>query len=282
MQLSKKIRAVLAEFVAMVLFVFVGCGTAVSSQALLALDGNLDNTFLTAVALAFGIGIAVLAYTIAPISGGHINPAVTFAFLVLGKMPLVDGAMYIVAQFLGAILGAAILWGSTDIAVLGDAAGDPGGPPFNLGSNNVNAGLGLGSAFLIEAMGTFLLVWTVMMTAVHKKSIAGNIAPIAIGWSVLLAHLVLIPFTGCGINPARSAGPYIVSAMAGETIGGRGVWVFYTAPFVGAGVAALLTSLIFGLDEEEEEEVVVEEKAVVEEKVVEDAVTPEEPATVDA
>lgn len=117
MQLSKKMRAVLAEFVAMTLFVFVGCGTAVSSQTVLTTDPTKDNAFLTAVSLAFGIGIAVLAYTIAPISGGHINPAVTFAFLVLRKMPLIDGAMYIVAQFLGAILGAAILWGSTDMEV---------------------------------------------------------------------------------------------------------------------------------------------------------------------
>jgi glycerol uptake facilitator-like aquaporin len=111
-------------------------------------------------------------------------------------------------------------------------------------------------------MGTFLLVWTVMMTAVHKKSIAGNIAPIAIGWSVLLAHLVLIPFTGCGINPARSAGPHVVSAMAGEKVGYTGWWIYYTAPFVGAGVAALMTSMIFGLDEEEEDEEEVAEKEV--------------------
>jgi aquaporin-1 len=129
-----------------------------------------------------------------------------------------------------------------------------GNPAFKLGSNEVSPWLGQGSAFLIETMGTFLLVWTVMMTAVHKKSIAGNIAPIAIGWSVLLAHLVLIPFTGCGINPARSAGPHIVSALAGEVVGYRGVWIFYVAPFVGSGAAALMTSLIFGLDEEDEEE----------------------------
>lgn len=150
-----------------------------------------------------------------------------------------------------------------------------GTPPFNLGSNVVSESLGSGSAFLIETMGTFLLVWTVMMTAVHKKSIAGNIAPIAIGWSVLLAHLVLVPFTGCGINPARSAGPHVVSAVAGSFVGYRGVWVFYTAPFVGAGAAALLTSFIFGLDDEEEAE---EASAKTIEDVPEQAVTPVEDA----
>jgi hypothetical protein len=89
-------------------------------------------------------------------------------------------------------------------------------------------------------MGTFFLVFTVMMTAVSSKAIAGINAPIAIGWSVLMAHLVLIPFTGCGINPARSAGPHIVSAAAGVDIAVRGWWVFYTAPFVGSAAATLI------------------------------------------
>ncbi|KAI2506429.1 water channel [Fragilaria crotonensis] len=259
MKLSKITRAVLAEFVAVTLLVFVGCGTVVSSQWLRRPDENptdLNDAFLTSVALAFGIGIAVLAFSIAPISGGHINPAVTFAFVLLRKMSLIDGLMYVVAQFLGGILGAAILWGCTDVTGNEYA----GTPPFKLGSNEVSGSIGSGSAFLIETMGTFILVWTVMMTAVHKKSIAGNMAPIAIGWSVLLAHLVLLPFTGCGINPARSAGPHFVTAIAGTFVGYRGVWVFYTAPFVGAGAAALLTSFIFGLNEDEEEEEEEEEE----------------------
>ena len=113
-------------------------------------------------------------------------------------------------------------------------------PSFNLGSNFVQSWLPTASAFLIEVMGTFFLVFTVMMTAVSSKAIAGINAPIAIGWSVLMAHLVLIPFTGCGINPARSAGPHIVSAAAGVDIAVRGWWVFYTAPFVGSAAATLI------------------------------------------
>jgi aquaporin PIP len=105
--------------------------------------------------------------------------------------------------------------------------------PFNVGMNSVTPSVPSGSAFLGEAMGTFLLVFTVIMTAVHPKSIAQNIAPIAIGWSVLLAHLVLIPLTGCGINPARSLGPMLVVLAAGGKAGLTGWWVFYTAPFVG-------------------------------------------------
>lgn len=214
-------RAYLAEFFATTLFVWVGCGTAVASLTLSTVNDRVDNTFLTAVALAFGIGIAVLAYSIAPISGGHINPAVTFAFVLLGDFPLVKAAWYIAAQCLGAILGAALVYGS-----MLSQEETISNPPFLLGSNSVSPNLPVGSAFLAEAMGTFLLVWTVLMTAVHKKSIAGNIAPIAIGWSVLLAHLVLVPLTGCGINPARSLGPHLVSIMAGEKIGFEGTTFF--------------------------------------------------------
>jgi Major intrinsic protein len=87
-------------------------------------------------------------------------------------------------------------------------------------------------------MGTFLLVWTVLNTAVSKHSIAANLAPMAIGFSVFLAHIVLIPFTGCGINPARTFGPHVVILMAGETVGAAGWWIYYTAPFVGAAAAA--------------------------------------------
>jgi aquaporin PIP len=105
--------------------------------------------------------------------------------------------------------------------------------PFNIGLNTVQPSLPSASAFLGEFMGTFLLVFTVIMTAVHPKSIAQNLAPIAIGWSVLLAHLFLIPLTGCGINPARSLGPMLMTIFAGGKAGLRGWWVFYTAPFVG-------------------------------------------------
>jgi len=241
-----------AEFIAMTLFVFVGCGTAVASQAIDVLDGTGGTraAFLTATSLAFGLGIAVLAYTIAPVSGGHINPAVTTSLLIIGEIDPKTAAAYICSQFLGATLGAAIVWGCMNDDLL-KANGDP---PFLLGSNFVSANLPLGSAFLIELMGTFLLVWTVCMTAVYGQSIAANLAPIAIGWSVLLAHLVLIPYTGCGINPARSFGPHIVSIFAGVEVGVDGWWVYYTAPFVGGGLAALTYKFIFACDGGAEEE----------------------------
>ena len=239
----------------MTLFVWVGCSTAVASQAMAILNPGTtnDNTLLTAVALAFGFGITVLVYSIAPISGGHINPAVTLAFVLLGQMDIVTGIMYVLSQCMGAILGAALVWGTTASQALMDMDGDgSNAPPFLIGSNSVHAGLPLGSAFLGETLGTFVLVWTVLMTAVHKKSIAANIAPIAIGWSVMLAHLVLVPLTGCGINPARSLGPHVVCLLAGVEVLTRGWWIYYTAPFVGATIAALVGKYIFQILEEQE------------------------------
>jgi MIP family channel proteins len=185
-----------------------------------------------------------------PLLGGHINPAVTFALMLTGDTSVKTGLLYFIAQFLGATLGAAILWGCTASQLLMETtAGDDGttSPPFLLGSNFVNPAVPLGSAFLLEVMGTFLLVWTVLNTAVSKNSIAANLAPMAIGFSVFLAHIVLIPFTGCGINPARTFGPHIVILMAGETVGKAGWWIYYTAPFVGAAAAALICKVFLHL-----------------------------------
>jgi MIP family channel proteins len=243
------VKAVFAEFIAMTLFVWVGCGTAVSSQAILAFNpqATIDNSFLTAVALAFGFAISVLVYTVAPISGGHLNPAVTFGFVLLGDLTPMMGVFYTLAQCAGATLGAAIVWGSAISDTLTDQVNGDDKPPFLLGMNSVHPDLNIGSAFLGEFMGTFLLVWTVMMVAVSHKSIAGNLAPIAIGWSVFLAHLVLVPLTGCGINPARSLGPMLVVIMADDKAGFEGWWVYYTAPFAGAAAATFICKYLFGV-----------------------------------
>jgi glycerol uptake facilitator-like aquaporin len=106
-------RPALAEFVAMTLFVWCGCGSAVGLQSFAVTNPlvPLDMSLILTISVAFGIAISVLVYTIAPISGGHINPAVTFAFMIGGKMSIVAGIRYLIAQFLGAFLGAAIIWG---------------------------------------------------------------------------------------------------------------------------------------------------------------------------
>jgi MIP family channel proteins len=243
---------------------------------------NIHNiSALVGISLSFGLTISVLAYGIGHLSGGHINPAVTFSFMVLKLQSIKAGLLYMLAQFSGAFLGALILWGcsssltafcyneSPDGVIDGSVIsgvckasalpdGSGYGPAFGLGVNQVGPRVSSGSAFLIECMGTYLLVFTVLHAAVHSKSTAGNAAPIAIGWAVLVAHLVLIPFTGCGINPARSFGPMIVDTIGGlgHIVWIRGWWVFYTAPFVGAGFAAATYKFLF----EEKDEVAASKK----------------------
>jgi MIP family channel proteins len=248
-------RQLAAEFMAMILFVWIGTGSAVSSG--MWTPGG-DPARLLTIATAFGVGIAVLAYGIGHISGGHINPAVTLAFMLLGDISIVKGILYMVVQFTGAIVGSLIVWGcaagladgcddsSQEPVCLNSRFGDQWGPAFTLGLNTVSSTTSIGSAFLLELVGTYLLVITVLNSAVDKNSGAGSCAPIAIGWSVMLAHINLVPFTGCGINPARTFGPMIVDSIAG--IGGqvwiRGWWVYYVAPFVGSAFAALTYKFI--------------------------------------
>lgn len=247
------IKAVAAEFFAMVLFVWTGCGSAIA--AFYAGGSTTDAAAVVGIALGFGIAISSLAYSIGHISGGHINPAVTFSFLIMGKIEPVTGLLYMLAQFVGAILGAFVLWGSIasithncgdgfeltlqggSVCAASEKSGGGYGPAYGLGSNTLNGEMTPGSAFIIELMGTLLLVFVVLNSAVHPKSGAGNAAPIAIGWSVLLAHLVLVPFTGCGINPARTFGPHIVASVGGLDPWQKGWWVYYTAPFVGSAIA---------------------------------------------
>jgi len=265
-------RQLAAEFIATMMFVWGGCGAAISSNRW---DDNaflIGPAALTSIALAFGLSISVLAYMIGHISGGHINPAVTLAFVLLRLQSVVSGGLFIIAQLLGAVMGALILWGQNasitqncdDPAFSASLSHDSGvceqsrlpdgtyGPAFGLGVNTVDAQVSSGCAFFIEMMGTFLLVLTVLMVAVHKKSGAGNTAPIAIGWAVLVCHLQLIPYTGCGINPARSFGPMVVTAFGGMNKWQRGWWVYYTAPFLGSALATAAYYFVFAEDEVEE------------------------------
>jgi glycerol uptake facilitator-like aquaporin len=117
--LSAVARSALAEFIATALFVWIGCGCVVSSQALHVFhEDPIDNSILVSVSLAFGMAVSVLVYTVGPISGAHLNPAVTMAFVSSGLMPASTGALYVLAQCVGAVVGAALVWGSIASPVL--------------------------------------------------------------------------------------------------------------------------------------------------------------------
>lgn len=221
-------RAILAEFFATFFFVFVGAGSVVSIVGVLG-QADIDlAAAVTGIALAHGLAIALLVTATANISGGHINPAVTFGFVLTGRMKPALGVLYVVAQVVGAILAAAAIK-----AIFAD------GIEGNLGAHSLGPGVsGEGLGFLAEILLTFLLVGVVFATAVDPKG-RGNLAPIAIGLAVLVDHLIAVPLTGASMNPARSFGPSLIANFWDNH------WIYWAGPLVGGGAAALVYHYIF-------------------------------------
>ena len=209
------------EFLAMTLFVYLGCGCA-SSNAKKDSGGEWDPAAVTIISLQFGLAITVLAFATAHSSGGHINCAVTLGLTIVGTCHPLRGVVYLVAQLLGSVAGAALLKATT---IGGITAGFTLDRTGGLGANGLqNPAVGLGNAFVVEVMGTLLLVFVVLETAVNTTSVTAdgdtmvrgnkqNLAPIPIGLAVFLAHTVCIPITGCSINPTRSFGPALVAGQ---------------------------------------------------------------------
>ena len=218
-------RATMAEFVAVLLLVFLGPGAAVA--ALSVSEGTLDAAGIVAIATAFGLAISLLVAATANISGGHINPAVTFGIVITGKISLMRGGMYWVGQLLGAIIGALLL-----LATIPEAM------RWNLGANALAPGVSAMSGLLLEIVITFALVFVVFATAIDSKG-PGHLAPLAIGATILAGHLVAVPFTGTSMNPARSFGPAVVAGFWSYH------WIFWVGPLIGGGLAALVYEYIF-------------------------------------
>jgi aquaporin Z len=226
-----------AEFIGTFSLVLFGCGSAVISG--IAATGP-SGIGLLGIAIAFGFSVVAMAYAIGGISGCHINPAVTIGVLTVGKITVKDAIGYIIAQCLGAILGAAVLYLI--------ASGRPGFtmPEWGLGANGWGEGY-LGnynilSAFVIEAVMTFLFIFVILGTT--SKFGNSAMAGLAIGVTLMLIHLVTIPVTGTSVNPARSLGPALLS-------GGKALaqlWLFFVAPTLGAVIAALIWK--FGFEKE--------------------------------
>ncbi|MDR3206719.1 MAG: MIP family channel protein [Oscillospiraceae bacterium] len=212
-----RVKTYLAEFIGTLILVFMGCGSAVVLGV--AADGGH-----LAVALAFGLAIVAAAYVIGPISGCHVNPAVSLAMLLDKRLSLTDFAGYVVSQVLGAIAGAGLL----QLLVGGFGVTDLTG---GLGSNGVaNAG-GLGGAFVVEIILTFIFVLTILGVTAQKEY--GSQAGLVIGLTLAFVHIVGIPLTGTSVNPARSLGPALLAG--GDAL--KDVWVFLLAPLVGAALA---------------------------------------------
>jgi len=229
-------RAVLAELIATLLFVFVGAGSVVVITGVIGVSPRDDAAALTAIALAHGLAIALLVAGTARISGGHINPAVTFGAVITGRLKLTTGVLYVGGQLAGAVIGALLL----EAAVVGDVEGSLGAHSLNLGALD-----GEGAGVMVEAVLTFVLVFTVFATAIDPRGLA-NLAPVAIGLAVLVDHFVGVPLTGASMNPARSFGPALVADVWDDH------WVYWVGPLAGGGIAALAYYLTFMWGREED------------------------------
>ena len=210
----------IAECVGTFVLTFLGCGTAM----FLGCDTPAG---VVGTAIAFGLAVVAMAYTIGGISGCHINPAITLGVALSGRMTWKDACGYWVGQVIGGILAGAVLLLLTKVVAAPDLTG-------GLGSNGVaNAG-GVGGALLVEIIATFLFVLVVLGTTDSKVG-AGNFAGLAIGLSLILIHLVCIRLTGTSVNPARSIGPALFAR--GDAL--KDVWVFIVGPLVGGALSAL-------------------------------------------
>ena len=218
-----------AEFIGTFALVFFGCGAAVIAG----MGTGATSIDILGIAAAFGLSIVAMAYGIGMISGCHLNPAVSFGVLMAGRMTTGEFIQYVIAQVLGAIAAALVLY----IILSGKAAGWSGG----LGQNGWGAGnLGeynLLSALVFEVVGTFLFL--VCILGVTQKGAPSQFAGLAIGLTLVAIHLVGINITGTSVNPARSIGPALVGAATNPAALGQ-LWLFIVAPLIGAATAGLL------------------------------------------
>lgn len=214
------IRKYIAEFIGTFVLVLFACGTA-------AMTGCSTTSFDTAyllTALAFGLVIVAMAYSIGNVSGCHINPAVSIAMLISGKMNVKDFIGYVVSQFLGAIAGAGVL-----MAIIGTERG--------LGANGLFENDILKS-LIVEIILTFVFVLAIL--GVTSKVENGKVAGLVIGLTLTLVHIFGIAFTGTSVNPARSFGPALF--VGGDAL--VNVWVFIVAPLIGGALAAVVYKVL--------------------------------------
>ncbi|EOA37870.1 hypothetical protein CARUB_v10011466mg [Capsella rubella] len=219
------LKAYLAEFISTLLFVFAGVGSAIAFGKLTE-NAALDASGLVAIAICHGFALFVAVSIAANHSGGHVNPAVTFGLVVGGKVTIITGVFYWIAQLLGSTIACFLLKFVT------------GGLAIPI--HSVAAGVGSTQGVVMEIIITFALVYTVYATAVDSNNgTLGTIAPLAIGLIVGANILAAGPFSGGSMNPARSFGP----ALAAGDFSGH--WVYWVGPLVGGGLAGVIYSNAF-------------------------------------
>jgi aquaporin Z len=221
-----------AEFLGTFWLVFGGCGSAIFAAAFVNADKIPIGIGFAGVALAFGLTVLTGVYALGPISGGHFNPAVTVGLWVGRRFDAKDVLPYVIAQCIGAVAAAAVLY-----FILSGKAGFAGAGSFaaNGYGEHSPGGFGLASAFVAEVVLTFFFLM-VILGSTDKRAPAG-FAGIAIGLCLTLIHLVSIPITNTSVNPARSLGPALF-AQGGWALGQ--LWLFWVAPLIGAAIAGIV------------------------------------------
>ena len=229
-------RRLVAELLGTAILVFFAVGVATLSLGF-KFAGTSISAGIVATALAFGLVLLALVYAIGPLSGCHVNPAVTMAFVTSRRMSIREGIGYWIAEFVGGVLGALALWGVFE-----------GSPEYSTGKQGLGANgwgehslihLNVGGAFAAEVIFTFLFAMVVLAATSHLAS--ANFAGLAIGMSLAIVHLVGIPLTGTSVNPARSLGPALI--VRGDAL--SQLWLFIVAPLVGGVIAALVWGYLF-------------------------------------
>ncbi|KAL7248103.1 hypothetical protein ACSBR2_002917 [Camellia fascicularis] len=225
-------RAIIAEFIATLLFLYITVLTVIGYKTQTDPTKTTDQcggVGILGIAWSFGGMIFVLVYCTAGISGGHINPAVTLGLFLARKVSLVRAIMYMVAQCLGAICGCGLVKSFQKAYYVN----------YGGGANELSAGYSTGTGLAAEIIGTFVLVYTVFSATDPKRNARDShvpvLAPLPIGFAVFMVHLATIPITGTGINPARSFGAAVIY---GKQKAWDDQWIFWVGPFIGAAIAA--------------------------------------------
>lgn len=229
-------RKLFAEFLGTALLVIFAVGVATETFGFGLTEQTATAGVLTT-ATAFGLTVLALVYSIGPISGCHVNPAVTMGFVASGRMTLNEAVQYWVAQFLGGIIGALVLFGMFETSPHYTRTGT------GLGADGYGShsplGINAGGAFLAEVVLTALFVFVVL--AATSRLGSPGFAGLAIGLALLVVHLIGIPLTGTSVNPARSLGPAVI--VGGDAL--QQVWLFIVAPLVGGVLAAVTYKYLF-------------------------------------
>ena len=218
----------LAEMFGTMVLVLMGCGAAVSLGC-----NNGDPETVVGTALAFGLAVVAMAYTIGGISGCHINPAITLGCLLTGRMNGKDAGLYMVFQVIGAIIGSVILY------LLTSTSGLEGTGANDLQANGAGT-IPVWGGLLAEIFFTFVFVLVVLGATAKTNGATNNFAGLAIGLSLVLVHLCCIRYTGTSVNPARSIGPALF--QGGTAL--SNLWIFIVGPFIGAILSAIVWKII--------------------------------------